>query len=608
MIALPLVLAFVVGITERCLPEGGMRGGYDYAESVRKAGDIPVLICRTAKPEDADEIVSKIDMLLLTGGEDVSPALYGERPSPRLGRVNEVRDAFEEGLLRAAVRQEKPIFGTCRGHQHVNVFFGGTLHQDLPSELGERYTILHSLLGKDVMAKQTNRTHRIVIAEGSRLARACGRREAWVNSLHHQSVKGVAPGMTVTARTEDGVVEAIECGWYPAAGVQFHPECLNAYASDPVWERFYRNLKDYVGAAPKVALPARPIGVFDSGIGGLSVLERLLVLDAFDNATGEEKPDGKPDFADEDFVYFGDQANMPYGRYDAAGKADFLRELVVRDAQFVLGSEGHDPSKIVVIACNTATAYGLERVKAMPRPHDADVIGVVNAGAEAALDALKGEKAPYAIGVMATPATISSGVYERTIRAGLSARGVSVPVEVANRGGIGLADAVENGAPDRDLCARTNLVALVEEYRARGGTAPLRAIILGCTHYPYVVDVFKRTLDELRTRPEYAALIAADLRFVDPAVYTAVQCYRSLRKDGLLQPTDVKRPAGAPRVRVFVSVGKDGELSDAVKYGRACGSPDLGTKIVPLAEAGVSKDVLKSVSRTFPAVGAELGV
>lgn len=348
----------------------------------------------------------------------------------------------------------------------------------------------------------------------------------------------------------------------------------------------------------------KPIGVFDSGIGGLSVLERLLTIDHIDNATGRSGADGIPDLAAEDFVYFGDQANMPYGRYDAAGKAEFLRELVVRDAQFVLGNEGHAPAKIVVIACNTATAYGLERVKAMPRPHDAKVIGVVNAGVEAALDAMIGEANPYAIAVMATPATISSGVYERTIRAELKGRGVKVPVEVVNRGGIGLAEAVENHGPGMADCARTNLVALVEDYHMRGGTAPIRAMILGCTHYPFVLDVFRRTLAELKARPEYAPLIAGDLKFIDPAVYTAISCYQALSGDRMLRPTDAKR--AAKRVQAFISIGRKGPLPDAVKYGRECGMSDIGTKIVPLAEAGLGKDVLETIKRTFPACGREL--
>ena len=359
-------------------------------------------------------------------------------------------------------------------------------------------------------------------------------------------------------------------------------------------------------ASAPLQLANSPIGVFDSGIGGLSVLELLLTVDRVDNATGQAGADGLPDLAAEDFVYFGDQANMPYGRYDAAGKAEFLRELVVRDAKFVLGDEGHAPSKIVVIACNTATAYGLERLQEMPRPHDAKVIGVVNAGVAATLDALAGEKSPYAIAVMATPGTISSGVYERTIRAELKRRGVTTPVEVANRGGAGLAEAVENREPTMRDCARTNLVAMIAEYRARGGRAPIKAMILGCTHYPYVLDVFRETIATLKATPEYGPLLADDLRFVDPAVYTAIACYRALAADGLLKPANA--PRAGRRVNAFISVGKDGPLPDAVKYGRACGLEDIGTKVVPLAKDVITKDVAEGIVRTFPACGRELGL
>lgn len=338
-----------------------------------------------------------------------------------------------------------------------------------------------------------------------------------------------------------------------------------------------------------------PVGVFDSGIGGLSVLERILTLDEFDNSTGEMKPDGRPDFENERFVYFGDQANMPYGRYDAEGKTDFLRELIVRDAKFVLGEEGHRPSKIVVIACNTATAYGLDRVRAMPRPRGEKVIGVVEAGVSAALDSLKNEKDPYAIAVMATPGTISSGVYERTIRARLA--GCTNAYEVVNRGGIGLADAVESGDPNAPLCARTNLVAMVDEYRSRGGRLPIKAMILGCTHYPYVLDEFRATFADLRRNPEYASLIAEDLRFIDPAVYTAIECYRSLRNDGLLRPAS----ECVRRADMFISVGKTGPLPDSVKYGRPCGLEDIGTRIVPVAEASLRKETKEGVRKSFPA-------
>jgi len=349
-----------------------------------------------------------------------------------------------------------------------------------------------------------------------------------------------------------------------------------------------------------------PVGVFDSGIGGLSVLEQILTVDRFDNATGEEKADGKPDFADERFIYFGDQANMPYGRYAAEGKADFLRELVVRDAQFVLGGADHAPSKIAIIACNTATAYGLECVKALPKEHGEKVIGVVNAGVEGALDVTKDAKAPYAIAVMATPGTITSGVYERTIRTELKARGITVAIDVVNRGGIGLAEAVENDEPGMHDCARTNVVAMVEDYRARGGNKSIKVMILGCTHYPFVLDVIKSTLSNLKKNAKYAPLIADDLVFVDPAVNTAIACYRALKADGLIRSANAPVCRG-PRVKAFISVGKNGPLADTVKYGRNVTDGDYGTKIVPLTWDIMPKGAPELIKTKMPRSARELG-
>ena len=346
-----------------------------------------------------------------------------------------------------------------------------------------------------------------------------------------------------------------------------------------------------------------PIGVFDSGTGGLTVLEKLLAADAFDNVTGEQCPDGKPDFSSENFVYFGDQANMPYGMYDAEGKADFLRELVVRDAKFVMGNEGHDPSKIIVIACNTATAYGLEAASKEAAPKGVKVIGVVNAGVAATMDALDAKKgmAPFAVGVIATPGTIASGVYDRTLRAELTARGIT-GYEIENRGGIGLAEAVENDEPGMKDCARTNFVALVESYRARGGKVPMRAVILGCTHYPFVHSVFKETLQTLRADPKYRSLIADDLVFVDPAVYTAIQCFRALKADKLLN----RKGIGTPRVKAFMSVGRYGPLSHAVKYGRSVGQQDIGTVIVPMTDKTMSPDAVKRLRALLPESAKEI--
>jgi glutamate racemase len=349
--------------------------------------------------------------------------------------------------------------------------------------------------------------------------------------------------------------------------------------------------------------PEQPIGVFDSGTGGLTVLETLLAADAFDNVTGEQSPDGKPDFSSERFVYFGDQANMPYGVYDAEGKADFLRELVVRDARFVLGGDRHAPAKIVVIACNTATAYGLDAATEVARPGGVKVIGVVNAGVAATLDALKAKSgmAPFAVGVMATPGTIASGVYERTLRAAFAEKRID-SFEIVNRGGVGLAEAVENDEPGMRDCARTNFTALVESYRARGGKAPIRAVILGCTHYPFVLSTFKAALADLRADDRYRSLLADDLLFVDPAVYTAVQCFRALKADGLLNRGQVANP----RVKPFISVGRNGPLSHAEKYGRSVGQADIGTVIVPMTRKTMSEEAIKRLNALLPVSAREL--
>ena len=358
-------------------------------------------------------------------------------------------------------------------------------------------------------------------------------------------------------------------------------------------------------AAPFLLADAsdRPVGVFDSGTGGLTVLEKLLTVDEFDNDTGVRRSDGKPDLDRESFVYFGDQANMPYGLYSAKGKTGFLRELVIRDTEFVLGADGHAPSKIVVIACNTATAYGLEASTQSAKAKGVKVIGVVNAGVEAAMDALSVKKgmAPFAIGVIATPGTIASGVYGRTLRSELSKRGVDC-CDIVSRGGVGLAEAVENDEPGMADCARTNFVAMVESYRLRGGKAPIRAVILGCTHYPFVLPVFRAALSELQKDARYRALLAEDLVFVDPAVYTAVQCYRSLKEDGVLSSNG---PV-TPRVKAFMSVGRNGPLPESVKYGRSEGLKDIGTDIVPMTKKTMSERAVKRLFELLPVSGREV--
>ena len=143
-----------------------------------------------------------------------------------------------------------------------------------------------------------------------------------------------------------------------------------------------------------------PIGVFDSGTGGLTILQAILTLDAFNNKTGEPGGDGIPDFSNEAFQYLADQANMPYGNYAAANKTLLLKEHILKNMQFFLQQqyETHSTNqwqainkptvKMIVIACNTATAYAISDIKKFvaSTPQQIPVIGVIDAGVKAALE------------------------------------------------------------------------------------------------------------------------------------------------------------------------------------------------------------------------------
>ena len=237
----------VVGVTEQWL--GGAKGreknphagvGEEYAEAIRRGGNIPVVICRTAETGHLAQAIAPLDILILTGGADVDPARYGAEPSPKLGMVQRDRDAFDFAVLDAAMARKLPVMGVCRGVQVINVYFGGTLWQDLPSEFPVK-DIRHR--GDSVGV----RCHTINIEPDSRLAAVVGSTSVGVNSLHHQAVKRLAPGFRIVARAPDGVVEAIEHTSLPVAGVQFHPEGLVKYANDEAFVRLFSNLPAFIG-------------------------------------------------------------------------------------------------------------------------------------------------------------------------------------------------------------------------------------------------------------------------------------------------------------------------------------------------------------------------
>jgi putative glutamine amidotransferase len=189
-----------------------------YLRSVEAAGGIPVALT-TAPPQEAPFLLDGVQALLLTGGSDVDPALYGQAPHPRLGPVLRERDDFELALVREALDRDLPILGICRGHQVLNVATGGTLLQDIPSDLtgGEVH---------DSERERWQRSHDVRILPGTRLRELLGEDTVAVNSFHHQAVKDLGRGLRVSAVSgKNGVVEGIEAEASRfVLGVQWHPE------------------------------------------------------------------------------------------------------------------------------------------------------------------------------------------------------------------------------------------------------------------------------------------------------------------------------------------------------------------------------------------------
>ena len=193
----------------------------DYLESIRRAGGEPQVIDPASGAIEAQ--TAGIHGLLLTGGTDIDPARYGEAPHPSLANVDTARDEFEVAVVNAARERKLPVFGICRGLQLVNVALGGTLIQDIPSELPG--SLEHS-----VPTPQNAVAHEVWVTKGSLLYSLMQEQLAEgdacdVNSRHHQAIKRLASGFEVTATAPDGVIEAIECsrGTF-CLGVQWHPE------------------------------------------------------------------------------------------------------------------------------------------------------------------------------------------------------------------------------------------------------------------------------------------------------------------------------------------------------------------------------------------------
>lgn len=219
-----------------------------YFRSIEAAGGIPVVIPprRKANVEAIDAILNGIDGLLLSGGADINPIIWGDDPVPGLHGINRERDEWELALTQAAYHHQLPMLGICRGIQVLAAALGGTVLQDLQTDLPNTQLIKHSQDADRGVA-----THFVSAEPDSTIAQLLGQRFA-VNSFHHQAVGNAGPHFRITARSADGVVEAIEsCEMKDIIGVQWHPECFvldNDNSMMPLFTHFVQCAQSFAKA------------------------------------------------------------------------------------------------------------------------------------------------------------------------------------------------------------------------------------------------------------------------------------------------------------------------------------------------------------------------
>jgi len=424
------------------------------------------------------------------------------------------------------------------------------------------------------------------------------------------------------------------------------------------------------------------VGVFDSGTGGLTVLDAIVRFDKYQNFSVEPLPDGLPDFSREQFIYLADQANMPYGNYAGTGKTELLVEHIFKDVQFLLSDKyyisnmtgtyrsGKPLVKAIVIACNTATAYGQKKITDYFEQigFPMKVIGVIDAGSRAALQSFAKDE-EGSIGVFATAGTVASGGYKSSLKSLMEAQSYTGNIQVFSQGGTGLAEAIDEDinyidrkadkprdiykgpevddgaagiekqllkiynfdfsgqkmlcdADDPEQCSilqindpvnylRFHLVSLLEKIRAFPGSKPIKTIILGCTHYPYLILEIEQILNELRNYQEngefrYRHLMAEKIHLIDPAYNTADELYRYLFETGAINRhgnmlNNSEFYISLPNLtNPGVITDDEGRFTYEYKYGRNAGEIQEYVRVVPFANENILMDVKNRLRIQIP--------
>jgi len=193
----------------------------NYISAVSEGGGIPVILPYTSNAKTLEDLIERIDGLLITGGDfDIDPAFYDEKPVDELGELNAKRTVFEMEIVRIALKKDMPVLGICGGEQLINVSGGGSLHQDIEVQAMGAFNHQQKI-------PKTETCHSIIIEPGTKLHSIFDCENIDVNSTHHQSIKKIGEGFVVNAKAEDGIIEGIESINHKfVVGVQWHPEFL----------------------------------------------------------------------------------------------------------------------------------------------------------------------------------------------------------------------------------------------------------------------------------------------------------------------------------------------------------------------------------------------